>query len=186
MGALSPMSHDKAALRITMRELAQIRRDTRAPSRQLAKQLRDWPLWQSSGAIAAFSALPGEPDALDPWPGDKRIAMPRVCGGELMFHWVVRRADLQPGRFGILEPAPGSPEAGNDFDLILVPALAFDLRGGRLGRGKGFYDRFLADAHGLRVGVCFEDQIVDDVPSEAHDLRMDFVVTPSAVYRCGP
>jgi len=54
-----------------------------------------------------------------------------------------------------------------------------------LGRGRGYYDRFLAGARGLRLGVCFEDQIVEAVPSEAHDLRMDFLVTPSAIYRCG-
>ena len=69
--------------------------------------------------------------------------------------------------------------------MILVPGLAFDLRGGRLGRGRGYYDRFLAGATGLRVGVCFEDQIVADVPLEPHDLRMDFVVTPSSICRCG-
>ena len=179
------MSDDKAALRVTMRELAQIRRDTSALSRQLAKQLRGCPLWKSSVSIAAFSALPGEPDALDPWPGGKRIALPRVCGGELIFHWVVCREDLQPGKFGILEPAADAAEARKEFHLILVPGLAFDLRGGRLGRGKGYYDRFLAGSRGLRMGICFEDQIVDNVPSEAHDLRMDFVVTPSAIYRRG-
>jgi 5-formyltetrahydrofolate cyclo-ligase len=178
------MSGDKAALRITMRELAQIRRDATALSASLAQQLRDPPLWRSSGAIAAFSALDGEPDVLDPWPQDKRIALPRVAGAELTFHWIVRPAELQPGRFGVLEPAAEAPGAGSEFDLILIPGMAFDLRGGRLGRGRGYYDRFLAGARGLRLGVCFEDQIVEAVPSEAHDLRMDFVVTPSAIYRC--
>ena len=181
----SPMSDNKTALRTKMRELARVRQDVLPRSLQLANQLSNWPLWQASVAIAAFSALPGEPDALDQWPHDKRVALPRVSGAELKFHWVARREELQPGRFRILEPAEETPEAGNDFDLILVPGLAFDLRGGRLGRGKGFYDRFLASVHGPLAGVCFEDQIVCEVPTEPHDLRMDFVVTPSAIFRCG-
>jgi 5-formyltetrahydrofolate cyclo-ligase len=179
------MSGEKTALRRKMRQLPEKRGGVASLSLQLARQLRDWPLWQSSAAVAAFSALDGEPDVLDPWPQDKRIALPRVAGAELTFHWIVRRAELQPGRFGVLEPAAEAPGAGSEFDLILIPGMAFDLRGGRLGRGRGYYDRFLAGARGLRLGVCFEDQIVEAVPSEAHDLRMDFLVTPSAIYRCG-
>lgn len=179
------MSADKAALRLQMRGIAETRSDASALSSRLVLQLGNWSFWQAFGKIAAFSALSGEPDALDPWPGNKRIALPRVCGEELMFHWVASRAELQPGKFGILEPSAEASPAGNDFDLILVPGLAFDLHGGRLGRGKGFYDRFLADARGLRAGVCFDNQIVDSVPAEAHDLRMDFLVTPSAISRCG-
>ena len=179
------MSDEKTALRASMRQLAQIRRDAAALSSSLANKLQDWPLWQAAGTIAVFSALPGEPDVLDPWPVDKRVALPRVCGRELTFHWVASREELSPGNFGISEPSAEASPAGNEFDLILVPGLAFDLRGGRLGRGKGFYDRFLAEARGLRAGVCFDDQIVGNVPLDPHDLRMDFVVTPSSIYRCG-
>ena len=175
----------KVALREKMRAVARIRAGVPARSAQLVSQLRDWPLWQSSGNIAGFSAIAGEPDALDPWPEDKRVALPRVAGEELMFHWVNGRDKLLPGKFGIREPSPDAPPAGNGFDLLLVPGLAFDLRGGRLGRGRGYYDRFLAGAGGIRVGVCFEDQIADGVPSGPDDRRMDFLVTPSAIFRCG-
>ena len=71
------------------------------------------------------------------------------------------------------------------FDLILVPGLAFDKSGARLGRGRGFYDRFLAGITGFRVGVCFDWQLVESVPVEAHDIRMDAVVTPSQIIVCG-
>ncbi|MFA7345052.1 MAG: 5-formyltetrahydrofolate cyclo-ligase [Terrimicrobiaceae bacterium] len=179
------MSGDKATLRLKMREMAETRRNVRPLSSQLVGQLLHWPTWQSSGVIAAFSALAGEPDPLDPWPHGKRIALPRVCGDELAFHLADCKAGLLAGRFGIPEPPAEAPDAGKQFDLILVPGLAFDLRGGRLGRGKGFYDRFLATARGIRAGVCFEDQIVTGIPVEEHDLRMDFVITPAAIYRCG-
>ena len=179
------MTDAKATLRLQMRRIAESRSNARALSSRLARQFVNWPLWLAARTIAAFSALPGEPDALDPWPGDKRIALPRAVGDGLVFHWVTDRAELLPGKFGILEPCAEPSPAGNEFDLILVPGLAFDLRGGRLGRGKGYYDRFLAGVRGLRAGVCFDDQIVGDVPLEPHDLRMDFVITPSSIYRCG-
>jgi 5-formyltetrahydrofolate cyclo-ligase len=179
------MSDEKTALRAKMRGIAKTREDLHVQSANLAEQLRNWPLWQSSSSIAGFSALAGEPDVLDPWPADKRIALPRVSGLDLTFHRVASRAELQAGSFGILEPSAEAPAACDKFDLILIPGLAFDRHGGRLGRGKGFYDRFLAAARGTRAGVCFDDQIVGKVPTGPHDLRVDFVVTPSAVFRCG-
>lgn len=179
------MSDEKTALRAAMRKIAETRGDTAGLSMHLAARLREWEAWQSSASVAGFSSLPGEPDLLDPWPQDKRIALPRVVGEELAFHWVSGPAELTPGRFGVLEPAAGAAVAVAAFDLILVPGLAFDSRGRRLGRGKGCYDRFLSSAQGLRAGVCFDDQIVSGVPAEPHDARVDFLVTPSAFYRCG-
>lgn len=179
------MSDTKGELRAKMRGIAENRRGQAALSASLARQLQSWPLWQSSARIAAFSALSGEPEILDPWPQGKQIALPRISGPELTFRWTASRAELRPGRFGILEPPAEAPETGSKFDLILVPGLAFDHRGGRLGRGKGYYDRFLSSVRGLRAGVCFEDQIVESVPVEPHDLRMDYLVTPSSIFRCG-
>ena len=180
-----PMSDDKTALRAKMREIEGSRSDVCSLSSRLVRQLGRWPLWQAARTVCAFAALRAEPDALDPWPDDKRIALPRVAGDALVFHWVTGRDGLLSGKFGILEPAADAAEAENEFNLILIPGLAFDLHGGRLGRGKGFYDRFLAGARGLRAGVCFDDRIVESVPIDPHDLRMDFVVTPSLIYRCG-
>jgi 5-formyltetrahydrofolate cyclo-ligase len=177
------MKAQKDSLRKKMRAPARPR--SSALSAGLAERLRGWTSWQQSSCVCVFSALAGEPDVLASWPEGKRIALPRVQGEQLQFHWVASPAELEAGSFGILEPAAGAPAAGNAFDLLLVPGLAFDRQGGRLGRGKGFYDRFLAGARGIRVGVCFEDQIVGEVPMDPHDLRMDFVVTPSAIFRCG-
>jgi len=63
--------------------------------------------------------------------------------------------------------------------LILVPGVAFDLRGGWLGRGRGFYDRLLAGFHGIKCGVAFDEQMVEEVPTGTLDVRMDFVLTPT-------
>lgn len=133
--------------------------------------------------IAVFSALPGEPDlaelvALHP---DHRWVYPKVSGHHLTFHAVENPAsELAPGAFRILEPVPGLAEiAITEIDAFLCPGLAFDPRGGRLGRGRGFYDRMLAQARpdALRIGVCFPHQLVPDTFPEAHDIHMDAVVS---------
>lgn len=180
------MSAEKALLRAKMRGIAGERGDSTTLSADLSRHLRHWPLWQSSAMIAAFSPLAGEPDALHPWPVEKRIALPLVMGSGLKFRWVGSPEELQPGQFGILEPAKDAPCAGSTFDLILVPGLAFDRRGGRLGRGKGYYDRFLCETTGLRAGIGFEDQIVEEIPCEAHDVRVDFLITPAGIFPCAP
>ena len=83
------------------------------------------------------------------------------------------------------------PEAGcevfppEEIDLILVPGTAFDAGGGRLGQGGGYYDRFLEKTGALRVGVCHGFALQKSVPEEAHDARMDYILTPQAVIRCG-
>ena len=91
--------------------------------------------------------------------------------------------DLIPGRYDIRVPAPGCPLVEpKSLDAILLPGLAFDRAGNRLGRGAGFYDRFISSLHdaGHRpalIGVCYHAQIVDSVPTEPHDHRVDRVIT---------
>jgi len=88
--------------------------------------------------------------------------------------------DLSPGQFGIPEPASSSPQRTlNVLDLIFVPGIGFTFAGARLGRGKGYYDRLLSTISGIRCGVAFDWQIVAELPAEAHDIRLDCVVTPS-------
>ncbi len=92
--------------------------------------------------------------------------------------------DLVPGYRGIREPVRRVP--GPVIDLAFVPGVAFDARGRRLGYGGGFYDRFLAAiAPGApAVGYCFDAQVVEEVPAEAHDRRVEAIVTEQRVIRC--
>jgi 5-formyltetrahydrofolate cyclo-ligase len=87
---------------------------------------------------------------------------------------------LQLGHFGIREPETRCARlTSGKLDLILVPGVAFDLRGGRLGRGKGYYDRLLRELRGTTCGVAFEEQIVGEIPVEPHDVRLKFLLTPT-------
>jgi len=84
------------------------------------------------------------------------------------------------GPFNIREPKPDCAKVPFvDFDLVLVPGTAFDLRGNRLGRGMGFYDRLLAKIRGVKCGLGFDEQIAVEIPVEPHDVRMDFILTPT-------
>jgi 5-formyltetrahydrofolate cyclo-ligase len=92
------------------------------------------------------------------------------------------RHGLVTGRLGVREPAPGAEAiAPSSLDLIVVPGLSFDAAGGRLGRGSGFYDRFLAGLSAASVGLALDEQIVERVPMGAGDARLDAVITPTRV-----
>ncbi len=106
----------------------------------------------------------------------ERVAWPRVEGQRLRFH-LSSFPELQPGFAGLLEPPGSAPEVKvEDIALLLVPGLAFDEQGHRLGQGGGFYDRSMQDIGGLLVGVCYAVQRVARVPTLHHDMAVDVVV----------
>ena len=98
-----------------------------------------------------------------------------------------RDTPLLPGPFGILEPETALSVPPSEVDIFFLPGVAFDRRGGRLGYGKGYFDRLLAgrNAHGTRVGLAFSEQIVEKVPTGAHDRPMDYLVTEEGWMACG-
>lgn len=157
----------------------------------------------SGGCVAGFAATRAE---IDPAPaleaasrGGARLAWPRVATWDaaddgvqvkprLRFH-LTGVGDLRPGRFGISEPDPSCPEVtAGEIAVMLVPGLAFDARGNRLGFGGGYYDEVLAGEGGARpgfvVGVGYDFQVVDSVPVDARDARVDCLVTDARVIRC--
>lgn len=119
----------------------------------------------------------------------KRVLYPAVCGREMVLRRVTGIDCLEPGCFGILEPcSTGVEHAADEADLIVVPGVAFDRSGHRIGFGKGFYDRFLGhpalNAH--LVGLCHDFQLIGGyIPAEGHDIRMEIIVTDRRIVRCG-
>ncbi len=135
--------------------------------------------------MAAYRAFGSEANPAPLFASPFRFCFPRMLAGsdgEMAFHWVEHsqdEAEFLAGYRGILEPRQQSPVVGPEqISICLVPMMAFDGLGGRLGRGKGYYDRFLRDFRGLRVGLAFECQFsADPLPMEAHDQRLHIVVT---------
>ncbi len=110
------------------------------------------------------------------------IAFPRVIKDQpLEFHLVPDGEVLEPGSFGIPEPLGHWPRAAPD--VLLVPLLAFDAKGHRLGYGGGFYDRTLADLKISAIGIAYAGQEADSIPHEAHDRTLDMVLTEQGIRR---
>jgi 5-formyltetrahydrofolate cyclo-ligase len=105
----------------------------------------------------------------------------------LQFALWVEDQDLVTNRFGIPEPGEGSPRIGAaDLDIVFMPLVGWDPVGHRLGMGGGFYDRTLAGVQGpVRVGLAYDCQRSERIPPEPWDISMAFVVTETALYRCG-
>ncbi|HPC18676.1 MAG: 5-formyltetrahydrofolate cyclo-ligase [Kiritimatiellae bacterium] len=140
---------------------------------------QDW--WGLGFQVGLYRATTGEPatDALlaDLLARHARVAVPRRRGGNYAWNWVDENTRWRTGAHGIPEPCDSRVARPADLRIVVVPGLAFDSQGGRLGHGRGHFDRLLAASGALRVGLCFECRLVEAVPMEAHDVRMDVVVT---------
>jgi 5-formyltetrahydrofolate cyclo-ligase len=165
-------------------------------SRAIAARLAALPAWKDAGTVALYAALGAEVDTAElarlAVAGGKRVAWPRTSSsGPGLSFASCPAAELVPGPARALEPPPDAPPVSlPSIDLFVVPGVAFDARGGRLGRGRGHYDAALARIRpgALRVGLAFDEQVVERIPVEPHDVRVDAVVTPSCVLeaRDGP
>lgn len=113
----------------------------------------------------------------------KHVCAPVTSTHSLEFHFFESLSDMKPGKFGILEPKTQNTKPGEtaEPDLIVVPGVAFGLCMHRLGYGKGYYDRFLAKSAAYRVGVCFDFQVMEKLPSHEDDQRMDEIITEKRV-----
>ena len=204
---LTDIRSAKTALRAeakeVLRNLPAVERAT-AAEKMLAR-LKEWPAFQEAKVVAAFTGSHGEVDTENILrhilASGKTLLLPYIRsiadGSPRLFMATIRNydQDLQEGAFGILEPknelhGTAAVTVGADLnstpvttptpepDLILIPGLAFDERGGRVGRGKGFYDRYLDGKSSLKIGLAFEAQLLrKKLALEPHDQLLDGLVT---------
>jgi 5-formyltetrahydrofolate cyclo-ligase len=177
-----PGSHfsDKSRLRDTMRERLKQLSQSERHMRSLRICSNLLPLFSRKQSLALFAPMLAEPDLDLLWDIGLReyplVSYPRCQGNALLFRPVSALSELVSGEFGVREPVSGPGLA--QIDLIVVPGLAFTAEGSRLGRGAGFYDRFLSKIPKttFKIGVCFEFQLASEIPQESHDVKMDAVV----------
>lgn len=146
-------------------------------SEHIWAQVEQHPAFAQARTALLYAALPDEPASLqfvERWRTRKQILLPMVQGNALAVGYVDALQPAPP--FGILEPRCALNSIPS-IDIVLVPALAFDREGYRLGRGKGYYDRFLPTTNAFRMGVCFDFQLLDALPHEEWDVRVREVIT---------
>jgi len=154
-------------------------------SSQLCDQLEKTDFWSSSKTVLLYSNLNKEISVNQLIERGlkikKSIALPRYDSNNKNYTACIISAlkDLVIGRYNIMEPSIKCPQVDiNQLDLVIVPGVAFDHIGGRLGRGGGYYDRFLKKLNATFCGVCFREQVVHKTPQDSHDIKMDFTMTP--------
>ncbi|MDR1303839.1 MAG: 5-formyltetrahydrofolate cyclo-ligase [Verrucomicrobiales bacterium] len=173
----------KQALRRELREKLRLVSDDEraAASRRIVAKIFSLPAWRAARTVLLFAPLTVEPDIspllMTARAAGKRVFYPRVTGSDLEICEVRGPEDVRAGAFGVLEPVTVAASPLTVPDLALVPGLGFDADGHRLGRGRGYYDRFLSTTRTLTVGVGFHCQRVEKIPAEPHDVRLDMVVT---------
>lgn len=136
--------------------------------------------------ILIYHSLPDELQTISflrKWSDKKHFYLPRVNGVNLDLLPYVE-SELRRGAYDIEEPSGSDTADVDDIDLMIIPAVAFDRKGNRLGRGKGFYDRLLATTNATKIGVGYEFQLFDELPSEKHDVPMNIVITQYSYIKC--
>lgn len=145
-------------------------------------RLENTAAFQLAEKILIYHSLPDELDTrrfLDKWKNRKKFFLPRVNGVNLEI-LPYEESRLEIGSFHIEEPSGDELHPVEEIEVIIVPGVAFDRKGHRLGRGKGYYDRLLQTAAATKIGVGYEFQLVEEIPVEPHDVRMDIIITENA------
>ncbi|MDR1222158.1 MAG: 5-formyltetrahydrofolate cyclo-ligase [Tannerella sp.] len=136
--------------------------------------------FQKAGCIAFYHSVKGEVETvslIEEWCRKKKIVLPAVSGKDLRFYSYTGKESLTAGVFGIREPAPSEEITAEQIDLFIVPGIAFDRKGNRMGRGGGYYDRFLSGTEKPVIGLCFGFQLLEQIPTEVHDKKMTLILT---------
>jgi 5-formyltetrahydrofolate cyclo-ligase len=168
---------DKPTLRRRMRQACELIDDRTLRSVQLWSEVAELAEYKSARTVMAFAAMASEPETdglfarleLD----GKVLVLPRIVG-DLLEPALVGDG-TKPAMWGIQEPQ-GSMVDPATIDLIIVPGVAFTVNGDRLGHGKAYYDKFLPGTRAFTVGACFTEQLVDELPLEPHDVRLNRVI----------
>lgn len=142
---------------------------------------------KNAETVCTFLSAFKEPDTIgivkQLWEKKCRVIVP-ISDTEtntLSLSYIDSMDDLKKGAYGILEPSVVKTADEKDIDVILVPGLAFDRHGGRMGFGKGYYDRLLETSSTVKIGLCYDFQLFDTIPTESHDVPMDFIITEKEI-----
>jgi 5-formyltetrahydrofolate cyclo-ligase len=176
------MSLTKAQLRAEIKTALSKLSDEAILKKTFEINLQLQKLIQKKQLVGAYAPLVGEPQ----WPicnGHESWAFPAVYKTEMVFKKCTYQELVEEKVVGLAIRAPAVDASIVVPQVLIIPGLAFSLSGERLGRGRGYYDRYLEHFTGLRIGVCFEEQLLAKIPSEDHDAKMHLIVTEKRVVK---
>lgn len=166
------MCCDKSALR---RQMLKMRKAApRENGEKIAARIRDLPEFCRAERVMLYMPIKGEADVTELLRDNKEFFFPVTEGEEIYASPMT--GEFTAGAFGVAEPV-GRERFDGQIDIVIVPGVAFGRDGGRVGYGKGYYDRFLQGASALKIGVCHDFQLVEAIDGEAHDVKMDLIIT---------
>lgn len=137
-------------------------------------------VFQDAKHILIYNNMSDEVATLDfikKWEGEKKFYLPVTYKDKIVFREYNSSTVLEKSKYGISEPIGDDISNYSFVDLIIVPGVAFDRKMNRMGRGKGYYDKFLPQVKAPRVGVCFDFQLLDTIPADNQDVKMDYIVS---------
>lgn len=155
-------------------------------SEKIMKQLEKTTEFRKAGTVLLYWSMDDEvytQDLVQQYAGKKNILLPAVDGDNLRIKQFRGIENLQAGeQFGIGEPTGEDFTDYSGIELIVVPGVAFDTHCNRMGRGRGYYDKLLSTAEACKIGVAFDFQIFDEVPTEEFDVKMDMVIAENGIF----
>jgi 5-formyltetrahydrofolate cyclo-ligase len=180
------MINEKEQIRKEINKLQKTLSDNTAAdlSQKICRLLIQTDIFQKANRIALYYPIKGEVETLsliEEWHRTKKIALPVISGRDLQFYTYTGKENLTTGTFGIQEPKPSELITKEETDLFILPGIAFDHNRNRIGRGKGYYDRFLSETNKPIIGLCFGFQLKDQIPTEKHDKKMTLVITEDKI-----
>lgn len=149
-------------------------------SKKIARNVLSLPELQESQTICCYASLADEVDTryiLETLLTTHQVVLPKIESRHLRLYRINSLEMLQPGTYGILEPEQTNPVQACEVDCFIVPGLAFDLSGTRLGRGKGYYDGLLQQTQAITIGLSYSVQIFPLLPKASYDIVMNIIVT---------
>ena len=186
---MQPKDHIRQTIKL--KRLALSSNEVQRRSGSVFQHLIESDFYQNAQSIACYISVKNEVDThhliQTALKNSKQIGVPVTDpDGHMAFQAISSLNILHPVRFGLLEPprdtnAEIPPES---FDLILLPGLAFDNRGNRIGSGGGYFDRFLPTTPARTAALSYDFQILNQIPTDSHDIRLDYIITESSVIAC--
>lgn len=165
--------------------------DVKIKSDEIRNNLFKLECIKQAETVCTFISAFKEPDTVEIikelWEQGKKVVVPitDIESGTLSLSYISSIEDMINGAYGILEPKTVRMADENNVNAILVPGLAFDQNGGRMGFGKGYYDRLLENSKAVKIGLCYAFQIFEKIPTESHDVPMNFIITEKEILEIG-